>query len=478
VSLERSGRAVGSVPLPGGFCIQCHIGVAVLSRGTVLLGGSPPRLVRLTPAGAAAAGLLFAGAAVADAGPGAGMLARRLVDGGLAEPCPPAGAGPTPAEVTVAIPVRDRARDLAALLAALRPAPRRGMAVLVVDDGSTDGSGDVARAAGARLVRHEVARGPAAARSTALAAAATPLVAFLDSDVLPTPGWLEKLLPHLADPAVAAVAPRVASRPGPSPRDRYEHARSPLDLGPAPGPVRPGSRLSYVPAAALLLRRDLPGGVVGFDPALRYGEDVDLVWRLVAAGWTVRYEPAATVTHRPRPSWPAWAAQRAGYGSSAAALAVRHPGPLRPLAGSAGTLAAWGLAAAGAPALGAAVTGYATARLAGRFAGVPGAPGIAASLVARGHRYAAESLADGMRRLWLPLAPAVVASGRPGRRLVLAALLAPVARDWWRERPELGLASYAALRLADDAAYCAGVWWGCARERTLLPVLPALRRSA
>ena len=78
--------------------------------------------------------------------------------------------------------------------------------------------------------------------------------------------------------------------------------------------MRPGSRVSYVPTAALLVRRSAldsvaiddaaipaPGHLAGpgplssrgvFDPALRYGEDVDLIWRLHDAGWRVRYEPS------------------------------------------------------------------------------------------------------------------------------------------------------------------------------------------
>ena len=62
-----------------------------------------------------------------------------------------------------------------------------------------------------RVLRHDHPRGPAAARNAGLAAATTPLVAFLDSDVLPDPGWLEPLLAHLADPAVGLVAPRIVA---------------------------------------------------------------------------------------------------------------------------------------------------------------------------------------------------------------------------------------------------------------------------
>ena len=77
----------------------------------------------------------------------------------------------------------------------------------------------------------------------------------------PTPprraGWLEPLLSCFDDARVALAAPRVTA-PSPGPRagilDRYEAARSPLDLGPVEGRVRARTRVSYVPAAALLAR--------------------------------------------------------------------------------------------------------------------------------------------------------------------------------------------------------------------------------
>jgi len=61
-------------------------------------------------------------------------------------------------------------------------------------------------------------------------------------------------------------------------------------------------------------------------------------------------------------------------------------------------------------------------------------------------------------------------------RLPLAALvLAPPLLDWLDRRPPLDPARYAAARLLDDAAYSLGVWQGCARRRTIAPLLPVLR---
>ena len=446
-----------------------------------LLGGDPMRLLTLGPRGVEAVRRLRGGADVGAAGAGAGALARSLVRGGFAAAVPDLAAVPPAAEVTVAIPVRDRAAalpGLLGLLAALAP----GCPVIVVDDGSVDGSGDVARGCGATVVRHERPGGPAAARNAALQAAATPYVAFVDSDCRPLPGWLDPLLSALADPVVAVAAPRVRSAAGASLLARYERDRSPLDLGTRPAEVRPGGRVPYVPSAALLVRRAAvsatggadAGSVACFDPRLRHGEDVDLVWRLTAAGWSVRYVPTSVVEHAPRPHLAAWARQRYGYGTSAAPLALRHPGTLRPLRGSRAAAVPWVAAAAGAPRVAAgafAVTAATSAvRLHRKLGAAPHPALLAARLVVRGQPWVARQLADGLTRGWLPLA----VTGRRGRRALLVAAVLPATLDWARRRPRVPLPAYVGLRALDDAAYCAGVWAGCLRRRTLLPLLPEL----
>ncbi|SNQ45689.1 putative glycosyl transferase [Frankia canadensis] len=483
-------------PLPAFFRLWPDPGLAVLraaegqGQGQVLLGGSPLRLMTLSPAGAGAFARLRAGGPVGDAGAGAAALARRLADAGLLHPLPPASAGAAtgtgaagavgtaaPA-LTAVVPARDEARRIGALVTLLRA---RCAEVIVVDDGSRDATAVAAASAGARVIRHPHPRGPAAARTTGARAARTELIVFCDGDVRPTGDWLERLAAHLADPAVAAAAPRVSSPvpPGGRPglRARYEAARSPLDLGARAAPVRPGARVSYVPTAALVIRRRL----VAFDPALRYGEDVDLVWRLVAAGHTVRYEPAAVVGHEPRGSWWAWARQRHGYGRSAAALARRHPGALRPARGAAATVTIAALLAArtrparlaGLAGLVVAVasTGRTVQRLARRLERVERPALVALALTARGRGHGLRAAAETARRVWLiPLACA----GAPGR-LVLAAAAAPLVGDWWAERPDVGLLPYVLLRVADDAAYCAGVWTGCLSHGSLDPLLPTRR---
>ncbi|MEW2359420.1 mycofactocin biosynthesis glycosyltransferase MftF [Spirillospora sp. NPDC029432] len=474
--MSGSGDGRRSFPLPAGFPIALARGTSLWTGGRVATGGAPWKVVRL---GAAArphlAALRRAGArGLADDSPVGRALARQLLDHGLADPVP--GPRPGPHDVTVVIPAYGRPAELEATLATVE-----GVPVVVVDDGSPD-PGPLRRAAaahGARLVRHDRNRGPAAARNTGLRLAGTPFVAFVDSDCRPMDGWLDVLMPHFDDPRVAAVAPRVVPGPGDTRLlARYEAARSALDMGVRPALVRPGGRLGFVPTATLLVRaaavRDADAA---FDEDMRLGEDVDFVWRLGDRGWNVRYEPAARVAHTPRLRPADWARRRHQYGTSAADLARRHPGRLAPARPSLWNLAVLALLARGRPVPAAACAGIAAALLARRLSRLPADWSLAVALVGKGAAADAAALGHALRREWWPvglLALAAAPRSRAARAAALA-MLAPIALEWLRERPAVGPASYTVLRLAEDAAYGSGVTAAAARARSAAPLLPDVR---
>jgi mycofactocin system glycosyltransferase len=478
------------VPLPAGFRIVLDPGTVWAGPG-VLFGGSPPRLLRLSAAGLRALRELQAGPVSTAAGR---VLARRLTSGGLAHPRPPACEQPAgtgqeaggPAGhggvlATVVIPVRDRAAELDRCLAALG----RTYPVVVVDDGSADPAAVAAVCArhGAATVRRSASGGPGPARNDGLALAATPLVAFLDSDCVTGPEWISALAAHFADPMVGAVAPRVRPVTGRTVVGRYLAVRAPADMGGREGRVLPLTRLAYVPTAALLVRRAAMTAAGGwFDPALRFGEDVDLVWRLAAAGWLVRYDPAAEVGHVEPGSWRATLARRFRYGRSAGPLARKHPGQVPPLVLQAWPAAAAAALLAGRPLLALAAYGAAVGQVTRQVRGW-GVP-------ARG---VVGPMAAAARQAWLDTgrwsaqyALPVVAAGlaRPGgrttraravRRLAMASLLAgPPAAEWLRARPRLDPVRFALGYLADEAAYGAGVCRGALAERVADPLLPRL----
>ena len=496
------GRAGAVAGLPPGLKVELDQDTKRLGDGS-LFGGSPARVMRLTPAGTAALAELQAGPVRSAA---ASQLARRLTDAGLAhpvftdpvlaDPAASAGSGRRSRDqhgsgtVTVIIPVRDRPAMLERCLAATGTR----FPVVVIDDGSADQDAVAAIAArhGAAVRRRAANGGPAAARNTGLAGVDTDLIAFLDSDCVPPSGWVDRLVRHFADPLVGAVAPRIVPISSPAslqaagrrPAVRYAAACGSLDLGSRPARVLPNSRVAYVPTAALVVRRcaldSLAAGRHPFDPELRYGEDVDLIWRLHEAGWRIRYEPSVQVAHDEPVSWAGLLERRFRYGTSAAPLARRHPAnmaPLvlhpwpavtaaallarRPVAVAAGLAGAWfdmttALRRAGVPADGtpaATVTAVRQTWLGiGRYATQFAVPALALALARPGGKSTA--------RRW-------------GRRAAAASLLLGPALNAYADcKPELDPVRFTLARIADDICYGAGVWAGCLRERTLVPVRP------
>nr|WP_222132543.1 mycofactocin biosynthesis glycosyltransferase MftF [Pseudonocardia sp. C8] len=489
-----------------------------IDGGAALLGGAPPRLVHLS---ATARALLPApGAPLVVEGPVHRALARTLLDAGLAHPVPapadaahpapapadaahpvpggPAAAGPhagtpaavRPCEVTVVVPVKDRPLDR--LLAALGPVgngPDQPGGLVVVDDGSADPEPlrRTVGAAGGTVLRHDRPQGPAAARNAGLAAARTPYVVFLDSDVVPEPGWLEPLLGHLADPAVGLVAPRIVAldpETGAGLRGvvgRYEAVRSSLDLGPEPALIVPRSRVAYVPSAAMLVRVTAVAGAGGaFDPALHVAEDVDLVLRMHAAGWAMRFEPTARVAHDHRTRPAEWLRRKAFYGTGAAPLALRHPGAVPPMVLSPWTAAVCLLLLVqrrGTTAAAATVTAVATERLSRKLTRLQHPRRSAARLTLLGLSGALWQTASALTRHFWPVAAVACPFSSRARRAVVVAALAEGVADWWLHRDHdrrvrvPAVAHLVAHRL-DDLAYGAGLWWGAWRHRTTAPLRP------
>jgi mycofactocin system glycosyltransferase len=452
-----------------GLTLSLDPSASVIENGRVLLGGSPLRLARLTEEGAALVRRLAVGEPV-PAGRAATELARRLLDGGLVHPDLPR-CGLDRDDVTVVVPVRGRLHPaLAEQLVAASGRTR----VIVVDDASETAVADPGGAV--EVVRRETCGGPSAARNTGLGHVRTALTAFVDADCVPDANWLDGLFGHFGDPLVAAVAPRVTSpdTTGAPALARYEAMRSPLDLGTLPSRVRARTRVAYVPSAALVARTDVVRGLGGFDETMAVGEDVDLVWRLDEAGWSVRYEPTVEVVHHHRTAPAGWLRRRFDYGTSAGPLAVRHPGALAPVEASPWSIAVWGLLATGHP-LAAAVAGATTVDLLARgLASLDHPFPVAARIAAQAHLATARMLSDAVVRPWWPLAVAVGVTSRRGRRVALAAAVGPPLWDWARTRPPLDPVRWVAFRLADQVAYAAGVWTGSARARTADPLVPEL----
>ncbi|MEW5813558.1 MAG: mycofactocin biosynthesis glycosyltransferase MftF [Actinomycetota bacterium] len=465
--------------LPDGFAVQVDRRVRVLGEGAALLGGSPTRLLRLAPA----AQTMLTGGRLEVHDAVSAQLARTLLDATVAHPRPL--SGPSHRDVTVVIPVRDNLSGLLRLLGALR-----GLKVVVVDDGSAiplsdndfrDVHCDV------RVLRLDRNRGPAAARNAGLMACDTDFVAFLDSDVVPRRGWLEALLGHFCDPAVALAAPRIiALHPSDSVVARYEAVRSSLDLGLREAPVVPFGTVSYVPSAAIICRRSALIDVGGFDETLTSGEDVDLCWRLNEAGARLRYEPIALVAHDHRVELRKWFARKSFYGGSAAPLSIRHPGKTAPLVISGWTLVVWVLVALGSRIgylASVAVAAFTGRRIARSLSSVQTEPMEVAVVAAHGLWSAALQLASAICRHYWPVALLAAVCSRRCRQVVVVAAVLDGVFDWATrghsgvddDTKRVGVLTFLLLKRLDDIAYGLGLWTGVIRERHAGALKPQIR---
>ncbi len=453
--------------VPAAWTLRFGSGVRRRERGRVLVGGAPLGLLRLSEAGAGAVDRLARGEPIGTT-PGVQSLARRLLDRGMASPVPSPGSGPPVDELVVVIPVRD---DRLGLERTLRSLPTH-VPVVVVDDGSPDPVR--VELAGVTVLRREASHGPAAARNDgrALVDREMPdrsIVAFVDAGVVLEPDTAAGLLSHFDDPAIVAAAPRIRSSPvDGSARCRYELDASPLDLGPLPSRVAIGAAVPYVPTACLFVRLDALRQAGGFDERLRYGEDVDLVWRLASIG-TVRYDPAVVAWHEPRPDLVGLVRQRIGYGSAAAPLAQRHGPAVAPLRGSPWTLAVLALLVSGHPATAVALHAFTARKLARRLDGLDDAEIEAARFTTFGLLGAGRAAARATVRPWWPLTAIAVVlpvSRRAAVRSLVAyavdRAVASPSRAWW----------VVPLTLVDDVSYGAGVWWGSIRARSARALLP------
>ena len=192
--------------------------------------------------------------------------------------------------------------------------------LIVVDDGSTDGAGELAAAHGARVVRTEN-RGLSAARNTGTAAARGAVVAFCDDDCVPDPQWLRYLVHTLRERGDAGVGgPNIPPPDGLVP-DAVGHAPG--------GPMHvlvSDTEAEHIPGCNMAFWRTALERVGGFDPRFRVaGDDVDLCWRIQDAGGTLGFSPAALVWHRARRSVKGYLRQQAGYGRAEALLERKWP---------------------------------------------------------------------------------------------------------------------------------------------------------
>jgi O-antigen biosynthesis protein len=193
--------------------------------------------------------------------------------------------------------------------------------VIVVNDGSTDTTANIAREYGFRVISTDNL-GLSNARNIGLEAATGEIVAYIDDDAYPDRQWLTYLAaaflgtkhvgiggPNIAPFGNGPIADCIANAPG--------------------GPIHvllSDQEAEHIPGCNMAFRKDALQSIGGFDPQFRVaGDDVDVCWRLQQQAWTLGFHAGATVWHHRRKSVQAYWKQQVGYGRAEAMLERKWP---------------------------------------------------------------------------------------------------------------------------------------------------------
>jgi len=191
-------------------------------------------------------------------------------------------------------------KSIQSLLGQTRPPDE----ILVIDDGSTDRTAEIASKFSVKLIRHESNKGLAAARNTAFRHASHELVAAIDADVYPHKDWLEHLLVHFDDPRVVGTGGRLIEAFQDTPADAWRALQLCQDLG-EERIIIEGDSHKCLGGFGTILRKSTVQEIGGYNES--YGtnfEDVDLNERLVRAGHRLIFEPRAIAYHQRRDTIP------------------------------------------------------------------------------------------------------------------------------------------------------------------------------
>jgi glycosyltransferase involved in cell wall biosynthesis len=222
--------------------------------------------------------------------------------------------------VSIVIPTRNRRELLGRMLDSLArvQAVPGEMEVLIVDDGSTDGTAAALAARKdpfpLRLLRHDRPAGPAAARNHGAREARGGILGFLDSDIAVDPGWWQAARRHFDQPEVAGVEGATITPAGSPQPTIFTHVVA---------NPRGGNFLT----CNILYRREVFQALGGFDERfLRANrEDSDLAFTVLERGYRIVFEPACRVEHPlvPAPYGVFW--QETRLGLHEALLRRKHP---------------------------------------------------------------------------------------------------------------------------------------------------------
>lgn len=223
--------------------------------------------------------------------------------------------------VSVVVCTRNGADRLADCLSACLSIDYPDFEVIVVDDGSIDDTWEVVETfPGVRYI-HQGHGGLSVARNRGAEEGRGEIIAYTDDDCEPDRDWLFWLVRAFDDPQVAAAGgPNLPPAP-----EGVEEAVVAAGPGAPSHVLLTDTRAEHLPGCNLAIRREAFDKIRGFrEQYVQAGDDVDLCWRLINAGWELAFAPAAFVWHRRRTSFLRYLKQQWGYGRAEALLYVDH----------------------------------------------------------------------------------------------------------------------------------------------------------
>ena len=226
-------------------------------------------------------------------------------------------------KVSVIVASFNAERTLRACLDSLANLRYPDYEIILVDDGSTDDTAQLARKQPkVRYLRHPRNLGLSAARNTGVAVAAGEIVAFTDADCRADEDWLYYLVGSLLDSEFAGMG-------GPNllpPEDSLVAAAVMASPGGPTHVMLTDRQAEHIPGCNMAFYKWVLTGLGGFDPVFRRaGDDVDFCWRLQQAGYRLGFSPAAFVWHYRRSTVRDYLKQQRGYGEAEALLVRKHP---------------------------------------------------------------------------------------------------------------------------------------------------------
>lgn len=243
---------------------------------------------------------------------------------------------PADIAVSVIIPMRDAAGTLERCLAALAAQQRRDFELILVDNGSADGSAAVAERWRRRMavpmhVLHEAKPGAGAARNRGARQALGHLLAFTDADCEPDADWLATGLDLFAEDeeqASALAGPAWGTLEGDAAARLLGLTSLSVGLGEQVRSTAGPTGSQGFAAANLWIKRDAFVNLHGFDESLAIsGEDMDLCARLYASGGRLHYSPRLRVRHIHTPGVANMWRRQVQYGRAHARLLGRYGEP-------------------------------------------------------------------------------------------------------------------------------------------------------